>query len=558
MTHEPQLETPTVAPVSQGARDNNDGPGTGGDRDTAFTESLPRPRGKKPLMYGLLVILLGVGAMVGYHYWQYATSHVSTDDAALTTNVVQIAPQVSGMVQQVLVKDNQLVKAGDLLVVLNDDTFIAAVAQAQANLDAAIAQARGAGVTVELTNETGHAQIKQAQAGIDQADSTIDSAQADIARVDAGVASAQATASTSQANIQGALAAMTNAKVGRLRAETAVKTAEAQVTTTKANVRSAQANIRSFQANLTAAKATAENAEREAKRYATLRDKGAVSAQLADQKASAATSARAQVDFVQQQIESAQQQAEATEAQVNARMADVEAARQQISSADATIAQAQAQYEAALQQAQAANASVKQAKSQGIIARKSVDQAKARREQAGGQMDLAKTAPRQVAVTRTAKEQAMAKIEQARAALESARIQLNNTRIYAPVSGMVSKKTVEVGALVQPGTPLMAVVQRDQLWVTANYKETQVGEIHPGETADITVDALPGHRFVGHVDSVAAATGATFALIPADNATGNFTKVVQRIPVKLVLNADQPFADRLRAGMSVTVAVKIR
>ena len=108
---------------------------------------------------------------------------------------------------------------------------------------------------------------------------------------------------------------------------------------------------------------------------------------------------------------------------------------------------------------------------------------------------------------------------------------------------------------MQPGTPLMAVVEPQGLWVVANYKETQLVNLRPGEPAEFFVDALNGRRFLGQVDSIAAATGATFALLPPDNATGNFTKVVQRIPVKIVLQPGQADADRLRAGMSVKAVV---
>jgi membrane fusion protein (multidrug efflux system) len=152
----------------------------------------------------------------------------------------------------------------------------------------------------------------------------------------------------------------------------------------------------------------------------------------------------------------------------------------------------------------------------------------------------------------------MAKIEQARAALEATRIQLDYTRIRAPEAGRVNKKTVEVGALVQPGTPLLSIVPQGNTWVVANFKETQLADIRPGMKVEVEVDGIPNHTFHGRVQGISAATGSTFALLPPDNATGNFTKVVQRVPVKIVLDPGQPDMDRLRAGMSVNAVVQTK
>jgi membrane fusion protein (multidrug efflux system) len=137
-------------------------------------------------------------------------------------------------------------------------------------------------------------------------------------------------------------------------------------------------------------------------------------------------------------------------------------------------------------------------------------------------------------------------------------IKLGYCRIYAPRAGQISKKNVTVGALVQPGTPLMAIVVNEGLWVVGNYKETQLAKVVPGQKAEIEVDALRGQRFEGRVDSVAAATGATFALLPPENASGNFTKIVQRVPVKIVLDPGQPGLERLRGGMSVKATISLR
>jgi membrane fusion protein (multidrug efflux system) len=147
-----------------------------------------------------------------------------------------------------------------------------------------------------------------------------------------------------------------------------------------------------------------------------------------------------------------------------------------------------------------------------------------------------------------------ARVGAARAARDQAALNLSYTRLTAPFFGVVSKKTVELGQLVQPGQPLMSVVPLDDVWITANLKETEIENVKPGEPADFTVDAYPGVRFRGHVQSLSPATGARVSLLPPDNATGNFTKVVQRVPVRVrpdKVDAAHP----LRPGMSVVVTI---
>src|SRR5438105_1047388 len=149
-----------------------------------------------------------------------------------------------------------------------------------------------------------------------------------------------------------------------------------------------------------------------------------------------------------------------------------------------------------------------------------------------------------------------ARVGAARAARDQAALNLSYTRITAPAEGVVSKKSVEVGQLVQPGQPLMSLVPLGDVWVTANLKETQTADVSPGDPADFTVDAYPGRHFSGHVESLSPATGAKFSLLPPDNATGNFTKVVQRIPVRIRLDTPQTAAHPLRPGMSVVATIK--
>src|SRR5207244_419587 len=143
----------------------------------------------------------------------------------------------------------------------------------------------------------------------------------------------------------------------------------------------------------------------------------------------------------------------------------------------------------------------------------------------------------------------------ARAARDQAALNLSYTRITAPSEGVVSKKSVEIGQLVQPGQPLMSEVPLSDVWVTANLKETQTANVTPGDPADFTVDAYPGRHVKGHVESLSPATGAKFSLLPPDNATGNFTKVVQRIPVRIRPDAQNDATHPLRPGMSVVLTI---
>jgi len=208
------------------------------------------------------------------------------------------------------------------------------------------------------------------------------------------------------------------------------------------------------------------------------------------------------------------------------------------------------EYDAAVTAAATARASHEQAQAQAREAEAGVGGAEARLHQAH-------TAPEQVAMSRSRASAAEAQVRQAQAAVERARLDLEHATIKAPVSGVVSKRTVEVGQVVQPGQPLLAIVPLDDIWVTANFKENELREIRPGQPATIHVDAY-GRDYRGRVDSIAAATGARFSLLPPENATGNFVKVVQRVPVKLVFESGQDPEHLLRPGMSVVPTVRTK
>ena len=226
---------------------------------------------------------------------------------------------------------------------------------------------------------------------------------------------------------------------------------------------------------------------------------------------------------------------------------------------------AQQQFDAALAAADAARAAADGAQSDVAAAQTAVAvaqqravQARATAGQAEATLQTARTAPQQLEATRARHASAEARVQQMRAALAQAELNLERTKIKAPTAGTVSRKTVEVGAVVQPGQPLMALVSLTDVWVVANFKETQLAEMRDGQRATIEVDALGGRTFKGKIDSLSAATGARFSLLPPENATGNYVKVVQRVPVKIVLDPGQDPEHLLRPGMSVFPTVHLK
>jgi membrane fusion protein (multidrug efflux system) len=164
-------------------------------------------------------------------------------------------------------------------------------------------------------------------------------------------------------------------------------------------------------------------------------------------------------------------------------------------------------------------------------------------------------AQRQVQVLDAAAAQSQASLAQAQARAQEAALDLSHTQITAPFDGMVGDKTVQVGDYMQPGTEVMALVPLSQIYVMANFKETQITDIHRGQPVTIGVDGYPGLHVTGKVDSVSPASGQEFALLPPDNATGNFTKIVQRVPVKIDVNLDNTLIGKLRPGMSVEPSI---
>ncbi len=219
------------------------------------------------------------------------------------------------------------------------------------------------------------------------------------------------------------------------------------------------------------------------------------------------------------------------------------------------------QYDAAVAAATSANASVLEAESTLVAQQSAISQAQEKLQQARNQAaEAQKTGPQQIEVQRARAAAAMASIKQAQAQVDQALLNLSYTRILAPISGIVNKKNVDIGANLSSGQDLMNIVPLDDLWVTANFKETQLKDMCPGEDVELKVDALGGRKFTGHITQIGGATGSRLSLFPPENATGNYVKVVQRIPVRIDFNdlkkEDGDYV--LRPGFSVTPDVTIK
>ena len=190
-------------------------------------------------------------------------------------------------------------------------------------------------------------------------------------------------------------------------------------------------------------------------------------------------------------------------------------------------------------------------------AQQGVDQAESRLEQRKADLLAAQSAPEQIASSQSKAEAATSDADRAKAQLSTAELNLSYTKIIAPVSGIVGRKSVEVGERVQPGQQLLTIVPVDDVWITANFKETQLKKMRPGQPVTIHLDSFDGD-YRGHVDAMGGATGSRFSLLPPENATGNYVKVVQRVPVRIVLDAGENANHLLRPGMSVEANVHFR
>ena len=366
-------------------------------------------------------------------------------------------------------------------------------------------QVKEGDLIAELDARDYEVKLQQAKAALD----------AGLAKENEAKTNVTLTRATSSASVQQA-----RATVQKSRSDVASSRAGAASLRSRANeaasaISTAQANLAQTQAQVVAAQADVTRANADVERYRELYAKDEISQQRLVQAETTANTAAAQL----------------------------EAARQRVVAAEARVNEARAAQSAAAQTAQ-------QAQTQ-------IGGAQAGVNEALGRLAQANAAPQQVAVSQAQAETAGATTEQLRAQVAQAELELSYTKIYAPETGRVTRKSVEEGALVQIGQPLLAIVPGD-VWVTANFKENQIGRMTPGQAVEISVDAYPDKVFKGHVDSIQAGTGARFSLIPPENATGNYVKVVQRVPVKIVFDESPDPKHMLAPGMSVVPEVAVK
>jgi membrane fusion protein (multidrug efflux system) len=392
------------------------------DADEVAAKPAPRRRALivLPLLTALALAGGGLALLSGAH-------KETTDDAQVEAHVAYVAPHVAGQVKRVLVKDNQHVHAGDVLVELDDRDLNVRLAAARADVAAAKANLHASQTQLSVTRTSVESNLAVARGGMAQA------------------ASAQGTA---------------------------------------------RAGIEQARAEVEAAQSRQKLAQLDFDRTSQLFSSNVV--------------AKSTVDSVSAALE----QANANVSQAQARLRSAEANRQN---------------------------------SSGSV------------ESARGRVLAAESGPEQIEAAQAAVELAGAKLDQAEAALRQAELNVSYTQIKAEVAGVVSRRSVEVGQMASPEKPLLALVPLDDTWVVANFKEDQIAHMRPGQLAQIEVDAFDGQRLTGHVDSLAGGTGARFSLLPPDNASGNFTKVVQRVPV--LVRIDGVSELELRPGLSAKVTV---
>jgi len=276
--------------------------------------------------------------------------------------------------------------------------------------------------------------------------------------------------------------------------------------------------------------------------------------------ASQTASAKADVSNAQAALSASQKNLDAAKAKEQAAIANNTKAQADVQRYKPLVERdviSKQQYDAAVAAAQGTAAEVQSAHDNVIAADAGITQAEARLAQAQANLRSAGTGPRQVNVTEARANSAQSTAAKNKAALEQAQLNLQYTKVIAPVNGIIGHRTAEVGQYVQPGQALMSLVDIDDLWITANFKETQLQHMKPGQPVDIKVDAT-GRDYKGKVLAIGGVSGSRFSLFPPENATGNYVKVVQRIPVRIVLDPDQNQDHLLRPGMSAEPKVKVR
>jgi membrane fusion protein (multidrug efflux system) len=307
-------------------------------------------------------------------------------------------------------------------------------------------------------------------------------------------------------------------------AHSLIEEAKAALANAKLAVVTAKSNSAAAVAAETSQKAEATRADKDLRRYRSLFNSEAVS---------------------EQQLDSATAVASSSAANYEAASRKSEAARSQVEEANSVVVEAERRVATAIEQAKG-NAQVG---IQGTNVQTNLSQG----AQADAELASAQAGTQQVTLRQKQLEAARAQLNQARAAVENAKVQVRDTSLYAPCDGYVVKHSANVGSAINPGQTIATITRGKDVWVMANFKETQLDKVEEGQPVEISVDAYPGRKFYGKVVSILQATGSATTLLPPDNSTGNFTKVVQRVPVKISIEGEQ--ASRLRQGMSVDATI---
>jgi membrane fusion protein (multidrug efflux system) len=408
-----------------------------GDEDSKFahtdeTDRKENAARRKPVLWIVFFVsaLTATGAIL---WWLHSQNYESTDDAQVDGHLDLVSSRITGTVTYInpRVENNQLVKAGTLLLELDPHDYEAELEHASANLAASTAEEHSARLTVPIVGAGAFGRLHSAEAAINQA---------------------------------------------------------------VASVESERANLVAEQHRLAHDQAISARSERDRVRYQALVEKREIS--------------RSDYDLRETEAIAAAQAVEADQAAVLSR-------EQKVAEARSLVAEREAGVEAA------------------------------------------RVAPQQVTDARAKSDSASGHVAQARADVHTARLNLSYTKLYAPITGIIGRKTVELGHRVLPGQGLLVIIPLDDIWITANFKEMQLRRMHAGQSVTIRVDTS-GRDYRGEVENLPGAAGPLFSLFPPENATGNYVKVVQRFPVRIRLDKDQDREHQLRPGMSVEPTVDLR
>ncbi len=396
-----------------------------------------------------------------------------------------------------------------------DDAFIEAdVVQISPKISAYVAkvyvkgnqQVHKGDLLVDLNPQDFEARLEQAKAQLRTAQAQKNQSQANV---DLTRKTTQASQNQARSNVQ---TAQTNVEQTKVAADAK----QSQIRQAQSGVKTAQANLAQTRTQIPQAQANLELAQKEYNRRLALFNNGDISRQSLDQATTTLQTSQAQLDAARKQVDAAQSR---------------------VGEAQANVVTAQDNYRQSLAQ---------------------VDLTRSQVDESTGRLQDAQAAPERIAVSESQIGTSEASIEQAETAVRQAELDLSYTKIYAPEDGFVTRKTVEEGQLVQPGAALMALSLSDDIWVVANFKETQLELMRIGQPVDIKVDAYPNETFHGKIESFQVGTGSRFSVLPAENATGNYVKVVQRIPIKIVFDEKPDKVHLLAPGMSVEPRVKVK